>query len=145
MRALWQALFADLRVAKVLFFQGFALHGTCIRPTWARAVHCGQQRRCAANAAILVAKSALSACSDSNAARAQLKPRPAIGRERRATAAQAADNRRDRDVGRNPGFQGSSSRVAWMAMMAQSGERSSPATAGIRRRNGRSTGSHKLV
>src|SRR5215472_10617744 len=104
MGALWQALFAGLPAAKVPFFQGFAQHETCIWAILARAVHHGHCVRCAANAAILVAKSALSACSVSTAVLAQLKPRSAIGPERRATSAHAAENRRDRDAAWNPGF-----------------------------------------
>ena len=73
-----------------------------------------------ANAAILVAMSALSVCSIS------------------------ATDRRGRDA-RAPALQRIRIRTAWMAMMAHSGDRSSPATAGISRRIGRSTGSHSVA
>src|SRR6516225_6111937 len=104
MRALWQALFADLRVAKVPFFQGFAQHGTCIGPTGSARCTAATTARRAANAAILVAKSALSACSVSIAALAQLKPRSAIGRERRVISGYADDTRWDRDGAWNRAF-----------------------------------------
>jgi hypothetical protein len=42
-------------------------------------------------------------------------------------------------------FQRSRMRIAWITMIAHSGERSSPATAGISRRIGRNTGSHSVV
>ena len=35
--------------------------------------------------------------------------------------------------------------MAWIAMPAHSGDRSSPATAGISLRNGRNTGSHSVA
>ena len=41
--------------------------------------------------------------------------------------------------------QGNSRRIAWMAITAHSGDRSRPAIGGMRRRNGRSTGSHTLA
>jgi hypothetical protein len=73
-----------------------------------------------ANAVILVAKSALSVCSVS-----------------------ATDGRGS--AARGGGFQRIRIRTAWMAMIAHSGDRSSPATAGISRRIGRSTGSLNVV
>src|SRR4029077_13833429 len=98
-------------VAKVPFFTGFPLHVRAARRAGVSGAASGVHREGARNAAILVAKSALSACSAS---------------------AQAVVQR-------------IRMRMAWMAMIAQSGDRSSPATAGISRRIGRNTGSHSVA
>src|SRR5215831_20917255 len=90
MRALWQALFSCLAVAKVPFFQGFAQHETCIGPTWRRASRIGPAAACAGNAAILVAKCALSACSDSSDAERSSSRGGRIGGDRRVIATHRA-------------------------------------------------------
>src|SRR6516165_1045342 len=85
MRALWQAVFSRRRVAKVPFFQGFVRTGLASArrgPPAPPKAHVAPGR---ANAAILVAKSALSACSVSAKGRSPA----ADGRTRERAAARS--------------------------------------------------------